>query len=305
VSGQSKFIDFADELVPFKIANRLIAAHADPVRHLPLGQKLAGPVGDALPNQHEAGDCDENSLGFEQFGYPVRREGLAGSARHDKTTSRRLVADEVVPRCGDCSRLMRLGVSRLWSCTLALQPSDNQSPIQRLPTVETNLDRVSHQVALADRFRAGMRNDRQGDIAARVERKRGEGAQFSPSEGLVALDPELNLDSPVLSVSRTGYQVNAFVGMRKCKPFTDRGGHVAQRPDVPKDGSVFRLGLEVELNEPFERATHLGLGELPRPLPEIVPRGAGGNKAVHAVHDISAVRPNLICYRMANSSPRV
>ena len=58
-------------------------------------------------------------------------------------------------------------------------------------------------------------------------------------------------------------------------------------PDVSKDGSVFRLGLEVELNEPLERATHLGFGELPRPLPEILPGGAGGDKAVHAVHDPS------------------
>jgi hypothetical protein len=38
--------------------------------------------------------------------------------------------------------------------------------------------------------------------------------------------------------------------------------HLAQRPDMSKNGSVFGLGLEVKLNEPLERATHLGFGEL-------------------------------------------
>jgi hypothetical protein len=59
---------------------------------------------------------------------------------------------------------------------LALQPSDNQAPVQRLPAVETNLARVSQQMTLADRPAAGVRNDRQGDVAARVEREGGEGA---------------------------------------------------------------------------------------------------------------------------------
>jgi hypothetical protein len=67
--------------------------------------------------------------------------------------------------------------------------------------------------------------------------------------------------------------------------FTDLGGHVAQQPDVSQDGSVFWRGLEVELNKPLKRATHLGFGELPRPLPEILPRGAGGNKSVLAPCD--------------------
>jgi len=29
----------------------------------------------------------------------------------------------------------------------------------------------------------------------------------------------------------------------KFEPFTDLGGHLAQHPDVPQDGSVFRLAL--------------------------------------------------------------
>jgi hypothetical protein len=91
-------------------------------------------------------------------------------------------------------------MSRLWSCTFAFQPSNNQAPIQRLPAVETNLERVPHKVTLADRPSAGVRNDRAGDVAARVERERCEGAQFSPSERLVALTPELCLDCPVLAV---------------------------------------------------------------------------------------------------------
>jgi len=86
---------------------------------------------------------------------------------------------------------------------------------------------------------------------------------------------------------RSGDEVNALVGVWKYKQFTDLSGHLAQRPDVSKFGSVFRLGLEVELDEAFEGATLLGVGELPRPLPEILPRGAGGNKSVYAVHDPS------------------
>ena len=65
------------------------------------------------------------------------------------------------------------------------------------------------------------------------------------------------------------------------------GGTSRSSQTCRKDGSVFRLGLEVELDEPLERATHLALGELPRPLPEILPRGAGGNKSVHAVHEVA------------------
>jgi hypothetical protein len=81
-----------------------------------------------------------------------------------------------------------------------------------------------------------------------------------------------------------GYQVNAFVGVWKFKPFSDLSGYLAQCPDMSKEGSVFRLGLEIELNESLERATHIGFGELPRPLPKILPGRAGGNKAVYAIH---------------------
>jgi hypothetical protein len=76
--------------------------------------------------------------------------------------------------------------------------------------------------------------------------------------------------------------------MWKFKAFTNLGGYLAQHPDASKDGSVFRLGLEVELDESLERTTLLGVRELSRPLPKILPGRAGGNKAVHAVHDMSS-----------------
>jgi hypothetical protein len=101
---------------------------------------------------------------------------------------------------------------------------------------------------------------------------------------LVALTPELCLDGPIFPVLVERYQVNALVGVWKFEQSTNSGGDIAQRPDVPEDGSVFRLGLEVELDEPLERATHLGFGESPRSLPKSLPGGARGDKTVHAVH---------------------
>jgi hypothetical protein len=65
---------------------------------------------------------------------------------------------------------------RLWFCTLTFQPFENQAPIRRLPTVETNLERVSHQVTFTDRPAASVRDNRPSDMAARIERERGEGA---------------------------------------------------------------------------------------------------------------------------------
>ena len=59
------------------------------------------------------------------------------------------------------------------------------------------------------------------------------------------------------------YQVNALVGVWKFKQLTGLCGHLAQGPNVPKFGSEFRLGLEVELDEPLERAIHLALGRPP------------------------------------------
>jgi hypothetical protein len=176
------------------------------------------------------------------------------------------------------------GVSRSWFCTLAFQFFENQAPVQRPPAVETNLERVPHQVTFTDRPGAGVSDNRPSDVAAGVERERCEGAQFSPSERLVAFTPELCLDRPVFPVPVESYQVNAFVGMWKFKQFTVPSGHLAQRPDVSEDGSVFRLGLEIELNETLERPTYLGFGDPSRPLPEILPGRTGGNKAVYAIH---------------------
>ena len=98
---------------------------------------------------------------------------------------------------------------------------------------------------------------------------------------------KFRLNRPIFSVTCTSYEVNAFVAGWKVQTFANIRGHLAQGPDVPKFGSVFRRGLEVELNEPLERATHLALGKLPCPLPEILPRGAGRNKSVYAVHEVA------------------
>src|SRR5262249_42174150 len=148
------------------------AAHANPVRYLPPGQELAGPVRDALPNQREAGNSDDNGLGFECFGYPVCGEALARSAWHDESASWCFGVDEVIPCSGDCPRLMRLGVTRLWFCTLPFQSFENQAPVQRPPAVETNLERVPHQVTFTNRPRAGVSDNRTSDVAAGVERER-------------------------------------------------------------------------------------------------------------------------------------
>jgi hypothetical protein len=64
---------------------------------------------------------------------------------------------------------------------------------------------MPHQMTLTDRPAAGVRNDRPSDVAARIERERGKGAQFSPGEGLVALAPELCLDGPIVPVPVEGY----------------------------------------------------------------------------------------------------
>jgi hypothetical protein len=73
----------------------------------------------------------------------------------------------------------------------------------------------------------------------------------------------------------------------RSKRLQTSGGTSRSSQDLSQDGSVFWLGLEVELDEPLERATLLGVGELPRPLPEMLPRGAERNKSVHAVHEVA------------------
>ena len=98
---------------------------------------------------------------------------------------------------------------------------------------------------------------------------------------------KFRLNRPIFSVICTGYEVNAFVAGWKVQTFANIRGHLAQQPDLSQDGSVFWLGLEVELDEALEGATLLGVGELPRPLPEILPRGAGSDNSVHAVHEVA------------------
>ena len=71
--------------------------------------------------------------------------------------------------------------------------------VERLPTVEPDFDRVPHQVMLADRLSGRMRNNCQTDVVARIKRQACKGAQFSPSEWLVALAAEFCLDCPIFS----------------------------------------------------------------------------------------------------------
>ena len=61
-------------------------------------------------------------------------------------------------------------------------------------------------------------------------------------------------------------------GVWKFKPFTNLRGHLAQRPDVSEDVSVFRLRLEVELNESLERATHSRLWRVASSVAKNPPR---------------------------------
>ncbi len=75
--------------------------------------------------------------------------------------------------------------------------------VERLPAVEANLDRVAHQMTLANRLGTGMSNNTQSDVVARIEREARKGAQFSPSQTLVALATEFALDCPIFAVPRT------------------------------------------------------------------------------------------------------
>jgi hypothetical protein len=43
--------------------------------------------------------------------------------------------------------------------------------IERLPAVETDLDRIAHQVALADGLGTGMGNNRQRNVVASIKRQ--------------------------------------------------------------------------------------------------------------------------------------
>ena len=89
---------------------------------------------------------------------------------------------------------------------------------------------------------------------------------------MVALTAKLCLDGPVFPMPVEGYQVNAFVGVWKFKPFSDLSGYLAQCPDMSKEGSVFRLGLEIELNESLERATHSRLWRVASSVAKNPPR---------------------------------
>jgi hypothetical protein len=74
-----------------------------------------------------------------------------------------------------------------------------------LPAVKTNFDRVAHQMTLADRLSRSMRNNRQRNIDASVERQAGKGAQSSSAEGLVALAAEFCLYRPIFSLACARY----------------------------------------------------------------------------------------------------
>jgi hypothetical protein len=62
--------------------------------------------------------------------------------------------------------------------------------VKALPAVETNFDRVAHQMTLAHRPGAGVRNNCPINVVARVERQAHKGAQFRAVERLVALASE-------------------------------------------------------------------------------------------------------------------
>src|SRR6516162_11367857 len=104
-------------------------------------------------------------------------------------------------RGGDGALLILPRLPRLQAhLALALEAADDQRPVGTLPTVKPDLDRVAHEVALADGLRARVRNHRQADIAAGVRRERVECAQRAPVKRLILLRAIFRLNGPIFAV---------------------------------------------------------------------------------------------------------
>ena len=197
--GQPGSIDLAHDLVAFKVADGIVAAHANPIGLLTLRQKFARPIRDALLDQAKAWHGDNDRFGFECFGGPECDQTLARAARHDQSAARLFVADEVFLGGIDSAQLVGSRLPRLRAYALALQIPNDQRPICRSPTVEANFARVAQEFALADWQRGCVRNNRQIDVAANVPGRMHERAQLSEAERRVMLADELCLDGPIFA----------------------------------------------------------------------------------------------------------
>src|SRR5262249_58337242 len=95
-------------------------------------------------------------------------------------------------RGGDGALLILPRLPRLQAhLALALEAANDRRPVGTLPTVKPDLDRVAHEITLADGLRARVRNYRQPDIAADDRSHSLEIGQLPPTEPLSRFRPQL------------------------------------------------------------------------------------------------------------------
>ena len=103
----------------------------------------------------------EHAIGLKGLCKPERGKALAGAARHNQPTACFAVLNEMLRRSRDSSFLVRSWLSWFWSSASAVYSVENLAPsisINRLKAVKANLDRMTHQMALADWFTGSMSN---------------------------------------------------------------------------------------------------------------------------------------------------
>jgi hypothetical protein len=83
--------------------------------------------------------------------------------------------------------------------------------------------------------------------------QRREGGQFRPIEVVISVTSELALDSPKRARARLGYEVNALVNNGEVDCFSDRLGHLVQKPDILKLCAILGSRLEIQLGQALER----------------------------------------------------
>src|SRR5436853_7843780 len=100
------------------------------------------------------------------------------------------------------------------------------------PLVETDLDRRTHILALADRVGRGMGHDRKVDILAMSERERRESGKLRAVQRLLGRTPEFALDGPELPRARLGYDVDPFILAGEVEMDRHALRHFAKQPNV-------------------------------------------------------------------------
>ena len=167
---------------------------------------------------------------------------------------------------------MRLGRSRLWPRASPFNPlTIRPQSADELPTVEANLGRVAHQVALADRLAAVWATTARA-MSLHVLNARA--VKVPSSRRVRGLSRWVRNFAWMAQYSpcRSGYQVDALVGGGRSRCLRTSGGHVAQQPDVSKYGSIFRRGLEIELRQALKHSALFAIcwklfGALPKSYP--------------------------------------